>query len=35
MCDDDEVLENGWFVYVECGIAVGHEYIYEENSLNP
>ena len=33
MCEHEEVLDCGEYVCVKCGIVLGQEYIYEENSF--
>ena len=34
MCDHEEILGNGEYVCIKCGIVLGQEYIFEENSFN-
>ena len=33
MCEHEEVLDCGEYVCIKCGIVLGQEYIYEENSF--
>ena len=34
MCDHEEILDNEGYVCIKCGLVLGQEYIYEENSFN-
>ena len=34
MCDHEEILDNGEYVCIKCGIVLGQEYIYQENSFS-
>ena len=34
MCEHEELLDCGEYVCIKCGIVLGQEYIYEENSFN-
>ena len=34
MCDHEEILDSEGYVCIKCGIVLGQQYIYEENSYN-
>ena len=34
MCDHEEILDSEGYVCIKCGIVLGQQYIYEENSNN-
>ena len=34
MCNHEDLLDSGEYVCIKCGIVLGQEFIYEENSLN-
>ena len=34
MCDHEEILDSEGYVYIKCGIVLGQQYIYGENSYN-
>ena len=34
MCDHEEILDSEGYVCIKCGIVLGQQYIYEQNSNN-
>ena len=34
MCDHEEIIDSEGYVCIKCGIVLGQQYIYEENSYN-
>ena len=34
MCDHEEILDSEGYICIKCGIVLGQQYIYEENSNN-